>query len=251
MKAAVPDVGAALLVGGSSDIGAAILAALLPVRGSQVVLAGRPSTRRSVVAASMAGHHVHELDWDARAQQAPEALVSQAASLCGRPLDLVVVAVGCLSRALLDDTVPGAAATCQDVLTVNLVAPAGILLASIQHMAGGGGHVVVMSSASATRPRRGIAAYSVAKQGLDELAQMAATVDRRVSVHIVRPGHVRTAMTRGLPEPPLTRDSHQVARDVAAGVARGRTTIWSPPAMSAAMRVLRAMPRAIVPRSIA
>ncbi|HET8616170.1 MAG TPA: SDR family NAD(P)-dependent oxidoreductase [Actinomycetales bacterium] len=247
-----PPVQAGLLVGGSSDLGAAIFTALLPARGSHVVLAGRPSSRRSAVAAAMsADHQVHELDWDARDRARPSAVIDDAAVLCGRSLDLVVIAVGCLSGGLLDGEDADAAASCEDALTVNLVAPAGVLVASVEHLVPRGGRVVVVSSASATRPRQGIAAYSVAKQGLDQLARIAARRAGDVSIHVVRPGHVRTAMTRGLPQPPLTRDPEQVAEDVVAGIAAGRTIIWSPSTMATAMRVLRAVPRALLPKSLA
>jgi decaprenylphospho-beta-D-erythro-pentofuranosid-2-ulose 2-reductase len=245
---------AALLVGGSSDIGAAILTRLLPAAGADVVLAGRPSSRRRVVAGRLAGsHRVHELDWDAYAGSDPVALLVGSARLCGRPLDLVVIAVGALDGPAPDVRVQQAPRTLERCLTVNLIAPAAVMVAAVHHLAEGGGRLVVITSASATRPRRAIAGYSAAKQALDQLTRMVAATsgDGDLQVHVVRPGHVRTAMTRGLPEPPLTRDPDQVADDVARGVVSGRQVIWSPRVMGIAMAVLRSLPRPLVPKDLA
>jgi decaprenylphospho-beta-D-erythro-pentofuranosid-2-ulose 2-reductase len=241
-------------VGGSSDIGAAILTQLLPAGGCEVILAGRASGRRRAVAGSFAcAHRVHELDWDAYEGTDPDALIGRATQLGGRPLDLVVIAVGALGGPLPDIGVPGAARALERCLTVNLTAPAGVMMACAHHLADRGGRLVVITSASATRPRRGIAGYSAAKQALDQLTRMVATTsfDGDLQVHVVRPGHVRTAMTRGLSEPPLTRDPDQVAADVARGVASGRPVIWSPRLMGLVMAVLRSLPRTIVPKDLA
>jgi decaprenylphospho-beta-D-erythro-pentofuranosid-2-ulose 2-reductase len=244
---------AALLVGGSSDIGAAVLAALARRGGCELVLAGRPSARRNAVAARLgATHHVHGLDWDASTATDPGALVAESMQMCGRPLDLVVVAVGALGGPLSDVGDPAGPAAVERDLTVNLLAPAGVVLAAAHHLAPRRGRLVVITSASAVRPRQGIGGYSVAKQALDQLTRMVARADGGgAHVHVVRPGHVRSAMTRGLPEPPLTRDPGQVAHDVVRGVAAGRTVIWSPPVMRFAMLALRSLPRRMLPPDLA
>ncbi len=245
---------AVLLLGGSSDIGAALLDELLPPTGSHVVLAGRPSPRRRQAAGrlSAAGHSVAEIDWDATDPPEPTAFVEQAARVCGQPLDLVVVAVGSLGGRLPSGRDPDRWRVVEQVLTTTFVAPAGVVLAAAGHLTATRGRVVVVTSASAVRPRRAIAAYSVAKQALDQLCRQVAAAARAdgVDVHVVRPGHVRTAMTRGLPDPPLTREPHQVAVDVARGISAGRLVIWSPPAMRIAMLALRAMPPRLIPPSL-
>lgn len=243
-------VAGALLVGGSSDIGSAVLTTLLPATCCQVVLAGRPSPRRGAVADALARRHeVHTIDWVAGRRSGADRLLQRAEQLCGRPIDLVVVAVGELGGPLGDNG--DDIADVRRQLTVNLAAPLEVVLASTRQVAPGG-RVVVLTSASATRPRAGIAVYSVAKQALDQLTRMATTraAERGVRVHVVRPGHVRTAMTAGLPEPPLTRSPPQVARDVARGVERGKAVIWSPSSMRVVMAALRCAPRGAVPASL-
>jgi decaprenylphospho-beta-D-erythro-pentofuranosid-2-ulose 2-reductase len=65
---------------------------------------------------------------------------------------------------------------------------------------------------------------------------------------VVRPGFVRTRMTRGLPQPPLACDADDVARAAVAGLERGAQTVWAPPAMRWAMLALRLLPRPIFRR---
>jgi decaprenylphospho-beta-D-erythro-pentofuranosid-2-ulose 2-reductase len=243
-------VSAALLVGGSSDIGSAVLASLLPAEGCTVVLAGRPSVRRRAVAAELSRRHaVHTVDWVVGQRACGDTLLTRATRVCGRPMDLVVVAVGELGGPLRIGAEETDAVRRQ--LAVNLTAPLEVVLASTRQVAPGG-RIVVLTSASAVRPRRGIAVYSVAKQALDQLSRMAmpGAAERGVRLHVVRPGHVRTAMTAGLPQPPLTRSPEQVARDVVRGVERGTPVIWSPSAMRLVMAVLRCAPRGVVPASL-
>jgi decaprenylphospho-beta-D-erythro-pentofuranosid-2-ulose 2-reductase len=230
-----------------------VLAALARRGGCELVLAGRSSDRRNAVAARLGAiHHVHALDWDAFQQTDAEALVARSMQLCGRPLDLVVVAVGALGGPLPDVADPAGPAAVERDLTVNLLAPAGVVLATAHHLAPRRGRLVVITSASAVRPRQGIAGYSVGKQALDQLTCMVARAQGSgPEVHVVRPGHVRSAMTRGLPEPPLTRDPGQVAHDVVRGIAAGRTVIWSPPVMRFAMLALRSVPRCALPPDLA
>ena len=65
---------------------------------------------------------------------------------------------------------------------------------------------------------------------------------------VVRPGHVRTRMTAGLPEPPLTTTPEAVAEAILGGLRRGVATVWVPPMMQVAMLGLRVLPRALFRR---
>ncbi len=245
----------AVLFGATSQIGLAVVRELV-VRSadSRVVLAGRPSEhRQSVADALRADHGVSELDWDAYRLDDPVEVMEQAAARAGRSLDLVVLAAGTLPPGLPDLADGAAARDLQDSWLVNAVAPTTLLVAAVQHLARvGGGQVVVISSAAAVRPRRQILTYSLAKQATDALALQLVEPARAqgVDVHVVRPGHVRTRMTMGLPVPPLARTSEQVARDVVTGVARGHRVVWSPAAMRPVMGVLRLTPRMLLPRSL-
>lgn len=245
----------AVLFGATSEIGTDVVRALVaPGQHHRLVLAGRPTPRRADAAETLRSDYaVNELDWDARDPLDPAAVMKQAVARAGRLVDLVVLAAGTLPLGGPDLTEAAAAADLRDAWTVNAVAPAALLVAAVQQLAAdGGGRVVLLSSASAVRPRRELMTYALAKQSADALARAVAPQARAqgVDVHVVRPGHVLTRLTAGLPRAPLARTSAQVAHDVAAGVARGRQVIWSPPAMQPVMAALRVLPRPLLPRSL-
>jgi decaprenylphospho-beta-D-ribofuranose 2-oxidase len=245
----------ALVVGGSSDIGLAVTEAVLAGSpGSSVVLAGRESSRRAAVAQRLGlRHRAVELDWDALAREDPDQVLDDVTRLAGGVPDLAVIAVGTLPRGGPDPSSVDAPRDLRDALEVNLVAPAALLPVLVRRMgAAGGGRIVVLSSAAAVRPRAELRTYAVAKQALDALALDLVEPAARlgVGVHVVRPGHVRTAMTRGLAVAPLSRTAEQVARDVVAGLDAEQTVIWSPAAMRVVMAGLRTVPPSLLPRSL-
>jgi len=114
----------------------------------------------------------------------------------------------------------------------------------------GGGTVCVFSSVAGDRARRTNYLYGASKAGLsaflDGLGQ--AYADRRVRVVCVRPGFVKTEMTAGLPVPPLAGEPDQVARTVAAAMARGAPVVYAPPAWRWVMLIIRALPRFVLRR---
>jgi decaprenylphospho-beta-D-erythro-pentofuranosid-2-ulose 2-reductase len=52
-----------------------------------------------------------------------------------------------------------------------------------------------------------------------------------VTMHIVRPGFVRSKMTKGMTEVPFTTDVDEVANTVMKGIANHETVIMSPPVL--------------------
>jgi decaprenylphospho-beta-D-erythro-pentofuranosid-2-ulose 2-reductase len=61
-------------------------------------------------------------------------------------------------------------------------------------------------------------------------------------VLVVRPGFVRTRMTAGLPDAPLATTPEAVADAVAAGLAKGRRTVWVPGTLRAVFAGFRHLP---------
>ncbi|HEX2894444.1 MAG TPA: SDR family NAD(P)-dependent oxidoreductase [Marmoricola sp.] len=245
----------AVLFGATSQIGIDVVRELVvPGVRSRLVLAGRSGAHRAAAAEELREDYtVSELDWDALDLEDATWVMDQAAGRAGRPVDLVVIAVGTLPPGLPDLTQRSAAAELRDALSVNAVAPATLLVAAVQRLASdGGGQVVLLSSASAVRPRRQILTYALAKQSADAMARHVQPAARAlgVDIHVVRPGHVLTPMTQGLPVPPLARTSAQVARDVATGVAHRRGVIWSPAVMRSVVWGLRLVPRSLLPGSL-
>jgi decaprenylphospho-beta-D-erythro-pentofuranosid-2-ulose 2-reductase len=64
----------------------------------------------------------------------------------------------------------------------------------------------------------------------------------------VRPGFVKTKMTAGLDEVPLSTTPEAVADAIVKGLARGSHTVWAPSPLRAVMSVLRHVPRPIFRR---
>ncbi len=110
--------------------------------------------------------------------------------------------------------------------------------------------MIVLTSAGAVRPRRSNAVYGAAKAALDSLALALGDelAGSGVRIVVVRPGFVRTRMTEGLREPPLSTDPETVGRAVARGLERGTRVVWVPPAMGAMMSLLRLLPRPLYRR---
>jgi decaprenylphospho-beta-D-erythro-pentofuranosid-2-ulose 2-reductase len=134
------------------------------------------------------------------------------------------------------------------MVSVNLTWPAAALTALASRLRPQGhGRIVVLSSVAGYRVRRANFVYGSAKAGLDgfALGLSEALRDTGVSVHVVRPGFVHTKMTAGRPAAPFAVGPERVGADVARGLARGQTVIWSPGALRLVFGVLRLMPQAI------
>ena len=255
------DAGRVLLVGGSSEIGLAIVEAIVRPHGS-VVLAGRPSDRLDMAAEHlrMGGYGLTTLGYDARwGGERTEILLDDAWQAWGS-FDTVVVSVGSMATgspgsASAEDggEIPVRQPDLEGMLAVNLVGPALVLDGCATRLAAQGhGAIVVVSSVAAVRPREGILAYAAAKQALDTLAR---GTDRRLRAHggrclVVRPGRVTTRMSSGLSEVPLTQDAAQVGARVRQALRAGTGVAWSPRLIGPVTTALRWTPDAALPRSL-
>ncbi len=111
----------------------------------------------------------------------------------------------------------------------------------------GHGRIVVLSSVAGYRVRRSNYVYGSAKAGLDGFALGLAESLRGtgLSVHIVRPGFVRTKMTTGRPAVPFTVGPDRVAADTVRGLRNGNTVIWSPGILKWVVGTLGLLPQAL------
>ena len=111
----------------------------------------------------------------------------------------------------------------------------------------GHGRIVVLSSVAGYRVRRSNYVYGSAKAGLDGFALGLGESLRGtgVSVHIVRPGFVRTKMTTGRPPVPFTVGPDRVAADTVRGLRSAKTVIWSPGVLKWVVGPLRLLPQAL------
>lgn len=239
-----------LVIGGSSEIGAAIAGELMREGLREAVLTGRDPRALDTAAAALraaGAARVEILLLDALDTEEHRPVLAQAFELLGG-VDVAVLAVGLLgARGGLPQDIPAAV----DVLRVNTVGAGSLLMETAGLMkAQGRGTIVVLSSVAAERPRASNAVYCASKAGLDALAR-ALDDDLRphgVRVMLVRPGFVRTRMTAGLPEPPLATSAAVVARRTRRGLQRRARTVWAPSGMRWVAAALRIVPRSILRR---
>lgn len=243
-----------VVLGGTSEIGLAIVRALPASPGRKVVLVGRDQAGLEEAAEGLRGAGTGEigtqlLDSDEPAEHAAavQRALQQAAGSDREAL--VILAVGVLSPR---EGVPSDPVRAANELAVNAGTAGSLLLQAVTQLRerAPGGTVVVLSSAAAVRPRRANPVYGAGKAALDALAQGLADAvhGSNVRILVVRPGFVRTRMTHGLKPPPLSTDPDAVGRAVVAGLRRGQGTVWVPAAMGPVMGVLRLLPRPLFRR---
>jgi decaprenylphospho-beta-D-erythro-pentofuranosid-2-ulose 2-reductase len=229
-----------LLLGGTSELGLAILAALPLPPGCEVMLAGRDQRRLAAAGESLPGP-VLAMHYEASELHAHPALAE--AVFAAGPLDLVIAAVGVLGR---QDELAGDPARAGQVIQANFTGQVTTLLAIAGRMrAQGRGTIVVLSSAAAVRPRRANFVYGASKAGLDAFARGLADSlhGSGVRVLLVRPGFVVGRMTAGLSRALMSTTPERVGQAVAAAVGGRASLVWVPPGLRPASIALRLIPR--------
>jgi decaprenylphospho-beta-D-erythro-pentofuranosid-2-ulose 2-reductase len=229
-----------LLLGGTSEIGLAVLAALALPRDSEVLLAGRDE-QRLVAAGKELPYACAPLIFDALAMDTHQALVGQV--FAGGPVDLVIAATGMLIAQDELDRDPSLAAR---MIDTNFTSHVTTLLATAAKMREQRhGTIVVLSSVAAIRPRKANFVYGAAKAGQDAFARglTDALAGSGVRVLLIRPGFVIGRMTAGLDAAPLASTPAQVGAAVADALAGSSAQRWVPRSLGPAALLLRAMPR--------
>jgi decaprenylphospho-beta-D-erythro-pentofuranosid-2-ulose 2-reductase len=237
-----------LLLGGTSEIGLAVVEAFASDRPLRVVLAARPSERLDAARARLekAGCAVETVDFDARALDTHTEVVRKA--FAGGDVDVAVVAFGLLGdneKAWTD------VATAVELATVNYTAAVSVGVALAERMREQGhGVIVALSSVAGERARRSNFVYGSTKAGLDAFytGLTEALRPHDVTVTVVRPGFVRTRMTEGMKPAPLSTTPEVVAASVVGAVRTRREQVWVPAPLRPVMSVLRHLPRAVFRR---
>ncbi|SFT36400.1 decaprenylphospho-beta-D-erythro-pentofuranosid-2-ulose 2-reductase [Geodermatophilus amargosae] len=242
MMDAVGNVQRVLLLGGTSDIGLAVLRELAGGRPVRAVLAGRPGDRLDAAASDLraAGHDVTVLPFDAEDVASHPRVIEQA--FAHGDVDVAVVAFGVLGDQEQAWQEHRAAVR---LAQVNVTAAVSVGVELARHLsAQGRGSVIALSSVAGQRPRRSNFVYGATKSGMDDFftGLREALRPAGVSVLVVRPGFVRTRMTEGLPAAPLAVDADAVARTVARAWRAGREVVYAPAALRLVMVVLRLLP---------
>lgn len=243
MRDALGRVQSALLLGGTSDIGLALMDALVADRCERVVLAGRnPDTlREAAVALERSGAHTTVVDFDAADTSSHHDTIDTAFS--DGDIDLACLAFGVLGDQVTFDEDPNAAV---DAVTVNYtgVVSSGLRVAE-QMRRQGHGTIVVLSSVAGERARASNFVYGSSKAGADAFAQGLgdSLADTGVRVMVVRPGFVISKMTEGMKHQPFTSTPDAVASAVVRGLQRGDEMVWVPGILRFVFSAMRHLPR--------
>lgn len=248
MKDALGNVQSVLVLGGSSEIGVAIARKLAGPRRATVILAGRDrgalDKAAEDVRAAGAGR-VEIVNFDACEGAGHGDVITKAADLAGGDLDVIILAFGLLGDQEVDE-VRGEGAL--KVATTNYVGAvtAGLAAARLVRTQGHG-TIVFLSSVAGERVRRANFIYGSSKAGMDGFAQGLgdSLAGSGGSVLVVRPGFVRTKMTAGMREAPLSTTAEAVAEATTRAIAAGKETIWVPASLRFAFMVFRHLPRVI------
>ena len=227
-----------LVLGGTSEIGLAVVEAFASDRPLRVVLAARPSERLTAART--------RLEQRGNAVDTHDDAVRKC--FASGDVDVAVVAFGLLGDAEKAWTDVGAAA---ELATVNYTAAVtvGVALAARMREQGHGA-IVALSSVAGERPRRANFVYGSTKAGLDAFytGLTEALRPHDVGVTVVRPGFVHTRMTDGMTPAPLSTTPEAVAAVIVDAVRTHREQVWAPAPLRAVMSVLRHLPRPVFRR---
>jgi decaprenylphospho-beta-D-erythro-pentofuranosid-2-ulose 2-reductase len=243
MRDALGRIQSLAVLGGNSELGAAVTRRLAAGGLRRVALAVRdPARARHAGDLRAAGLEVHVTAFDADDMAGhPAAVDAVFAAL--RDVDCALVAFGVLGdQARLEADHEAAAA----VARTNYVGAVSVMTIVAERLrAQGHGSIAVLSSVAGERVRRANYVYGSAKAGLDGFAQGLgdALAPDGIRVLVVRPGFVHTQMTEGREPAPFATDPAAVAEQVVAGLRRGAHTVWAPPALRWVFVVMRHLPR--------
>jgi decaprenylphospho-beta-D-erythro-pentofuranosid-2-ulose 2-reductase len=239
-----------LLIGGTSEIGLAIVRRLAAEGPVMPTLLGRDGDRLGTALAELeAAGCAPGSTGLVEAGDLPShtGAIAGAFDAAGR-FDVVVLAVGVLGAQAGLDAAPAEA---EEVMRVDFLGAGSLLLNSLRALRDqGGGSLIVLSTVAVERPRAGQAIYGAAKSGLDALAQGLADAAHGsgVRVLVVRPGFVKTRMTAGLDPAPFATTAEAVAAATVAALPGKDHTIWVPGILRYLFTVLRHLPRPIFRR---
>jgi decaprenylphospho-beta-D-erythro-pentofuranosid-2-ulose 2-reductase len=241
-----------VLLGGTSEIGLAILSALRLGSDAEIILAGRDPQRLEGAGKSL-NRPVTVVRYDAVDTDAHQAFADEICA--GGVPDLVIAATGILIPQERAEQDVRLAAT---MIETNFTGHVTALLAFGEAMRRrGSGTIVVLSSIAAVRPRKFNSVYGATKAALDAFARGYADSlhGTGVRVLIVRPGFVKGRMTEGMQAAPLATTPEKVGAAVAGALGGqasagkrsgdGKSVIWVPSSLVGLATVMKLIPRPV------
>lgn len=233
-----------LLLGGTSEIGLAIVKEYLAKQPLRVVLGVQPGDElqdATVTALKAAGaSEVDVLDFDATAFDTHPGVIDAAWAIAD--VDVAIVAFGLLGDAeeLWQDQ-----AKAVQIAQVNYTGAVSVGVLLGQKMkAQGYGQIIAMSTVAGELVRRSNFVYGSTKAGLDGFYRLLgeALAPFGPKVLVVRPGQVRTRMSAHVKDAPLTVEKEQLATEVVDAARKGQKLIWVPAPFRFVMIVLKHIP---------
>lgn len=238
MKNAIQQPQTIVLLGGTSDIGRAIVRELDSPALQRVVLACRHPDEVDTTGLSERAEVV-AVRFDAIDHASHEATIREIAAAAG-DLDVIIQAFGQLGADDGDD--PEAGAHLAEVNYVGAVSSGLAAARRLRHQ--GHGTLIVLSSVAGIRTRPSNFVYGSTKAAQDAFATGLghALHGSGARVLTVRPGFVRSSMTDGLDEAPFAVDPADVATATVAGLRRGASVVYAPGILRFVFGVLRVVP---------
>lgn len=237
----VGNVGSVLLVGGTSQIGQAILTRLTGPRLARVVLAGRTSSALERAAALVAESGVANVEvrpFDAADRAAHRPMVDEV--FTAGDIDVAIMAVGVTAGLTGDAAADDDVADVLRAIDTNLAGVASCATQIAQRMrAQGHGALVMLVAAPLRQPNAGDLGFSASQAGLDSYSLGLADWMREsgARVILVRLGHIETKLGTQLARAGRRHSAQpaDVANAVAAAVRSKRaSTVFVPASVRAA-----------------
>jgi decaprenylphospho-beta-D-erythro-pentofuranosid-2-ulose 2-reductase len=249
MRDALGSVQSLLVLGGTSEIGVATARRLVEGRTRRVILAARDPDRVTAVDAlrDAGAETVHTVAFDARATDTHPGFVDEVFDRQG-DIDLVLLAFGVLGDQSHAESEPAAAL---EIAETNYTGAVSVTIPTVRRLREQGhGTIVFLSSVAGERARKSNFVYGSSKAGIDAFAQGLGDSLQGTGIHVmvVRPGFVKTKMTAGMDEVPLSTTADAVADAIVDGLRRGAETVWVPAALRPVMSAVRHLPRAVFKR---
>lgn len=188
----------ALITGASGGIGAEV-ARVLHEQGAFVILSGTRAERLDPLKKEL-GANACVVTANLSDSAEADGLIAKAEEAAGRPIDILVNNAG-LTRDMLALRMKDE--DWEQVIKVDLESPFRICRAALKGMLKRrAGRIINMSSIVGETGNAGQANYASAKAGLIGMSKSLAqeTASRGVTVNVVAPGFIDTAMTEGLPD---------------------------------------------------
>jgi decaprenylphospho-beta-D-erythro-pentofuranosid-2-ulose 2-reductase len=235
-----------VLLGGTSEIGLAIVRQLLAPTTRTVVLACRDLAKGERAAQALR-HDALAVDvvaFDGAATATHEDLARDLSSKYG-DIDVAIIAFGVLGDGAVTSVDPAAAT---EIAQVNFTGVVSATIATANQLRQQGhGSIVMLSSVAGERVRMANPVYGATKAGIDGFAQGLgdALVADGVHMLIVRPGFVHSQMTTGLKAAPFATTPEKVAELTVKALRARRRIVWAPAPLRIVFSVLRHLPGAV------